>query len=97
MYERLRVHESTLAKGEAQYQNRLEELRTIKTDLKMLNREKTTLSKVSLLAPPPSPTLLTLRLSMKRSPSVKMCFVCIASCFASVSVAGRSRMSLRPP
>lgn len=45
LYEKLRVHESTLAKGETQYQSRVEDIRTLRKDLKSLQREKTNLSK----------------------------------------------------
>ena len=46
VYEKLRVHESTLSKGETQYQSRIDDIRTLKTEIRHLLREKTTLSKV---------------------------------------------------
>lgn len=45
LYEKLRVHESTLSKGETQYQSRVDDIRTLRKDLKGLQREKTNLSK----------------------------------------------------
>lgn len=45
VYEKLRIHESTLAKGETQYQGRLDDIRTLRTDLRLLQRERSTLSK----------------------------------------------------
>ena len=45
VYEKLRIQESTLSKGEVQYQQRIDEIKALKTELKHLQREKGLLSK----------------------------------------------------
>ncbi len=45
VYEKIRIQQSTLNKGELQYQSRLDDIRLLKAELKRLAREKTVLSK----------------------------------------------------
>ena len=46
VYEKIRIQQSTLAKGEVQYHNRLEDIRLLRTEIKKLRREKAILNKV---------------------------------------------------
>eukprot|EP00053_Salpingoeca_punica_P007868 m.71478 g.71478 ORF g.71478 m.71478 type:complete len:880 (-) comp14366_c0_seq1:171-2810(-) len=45
VYEKLRIQDNTLAKGEAQYQQRLEDIRLLKREIRKLRREKTLIAK----------------------------------------------------
>ena len=49
VYEKIRIQQSTLAKGEVQYHNRLEDIRLLRTEIKKLRREKAILNKVPKL------------------------------------------------
>lgn len=45
VYEKIKIQQSTLAKGETQYRNRLDDIRLLKMKIKQLQREKTILAK----------------------------------------------------
>ena len=47
VYEKLRIQQTTLSKGETQYRERLEDIRLLKLEIKRLRREKTVLTKSS--------------------------------------------------
>lgn len=45
LYEKLKIQQSTLNKGEMQYIQRLEDIRILKLEIKKMRRERTMLSK----------------------------------------------------
>merc|ERR1712025_540433 len=45
LYEKIKIQQSTLNKGEIQYRQRLEDIRILKLEIKKLRREKTILTK----------------------------------------------------
>ncbi len=45
LYEKLKIQESTLHKGEAQYTQRVEDIRILKLEIKKMRRERNMLSK----------------------------------------------------
>ena len=45
LYEKIKIQQSTLAKGEMQYRQRLEDVRLLKLEIKKLRREKNILNK----------------------------------------------------
>lgn len=45
LYEKIKIQQSTLAKGEIQYRQRLQDIRLLKLEIKKLRREKTILNK----------------------------------------------------
>jgi len=45
VYEKIKIQQSTLAKGETQYRNRLDDIRLLKMEIKRLQREKAILTK----------------------------------------------------
>nr|XP_002129786.1 cilia- and flagella-associated protein 58 [Ciona intestinalis] len=45
LYEKIKIQQSTLNKGEIQYRQRLDDIRILKLEIKKLRREKTTLTK----------------------------------------------------
>ncbi|CAK8688850.1 cilia- and flagella-associated protein 58-like [Clavelina lepadiformis] len=45
LYEKIKIQQSTLNKGEIQYRQRLEDIRILKLEIRKLRREKTTLTK----------------------------------------------------
>lgn len=45
LYEKIKIQQSTLNKGEIQYNQRLEDIRVLKLEIKKLRREKTILQK----------------------------------------------------
>ena len=45
LHEKIRIHQSTLDKGETQYTQRLEDIRILKLEIKKMRREKTMLSR----------------------------------------------------
>ncbi len=45
LYEKIKIQQSTLNKGEVQYSQRLEDIRILKLEVKKMRREKTILSK----------------------------------------------------
>lgn len=45
LYEKIKIQQSTMNKGEAQYKQRLEDIRILKLDIKRMRREKNILSK----------------------------------------------------
>ena len=45
LYEKIKIQQSTLAKGETQYRQRLEDVRLLKLEIKKLRREKNILNK----------------------------------------------------
>ena len=45
LYEKIKIQQSTLNKGEVQYSQRLEDIRILKLEVKKMRRERTILSK----------------------------------------------------
>lgn len=45
LYEKIKIQQSVLNKGEVQYNQRLEDIRVLKLEIKKLRREKTILQK----------------------------------------------------
>lgn len=45
LYEKIKIQQSTLSKGEVQYAQRLEDIRILKLEVKKMRRERTILSK----------------------------------------------------
>lgn len=45
LYEKIKIQQSTLSKGELQYRQRLEDIRLLKLEIKKLRREKNILNK----------------------------------------------------
>ena len=45
LYEKIKIQQSTLGKGEMQYRQRLEDVRLLKLEIKKLRREKNILNK----------------------------------------------------
>ena len=45
LYEKIKIQQSTLNKGEVQYSQRLEDIRILKLEIKKMRRERTILSK----------------------------------------------------
>ena len=50
VYEKIRIQQATLSKGELQYGNRLEDIRLLRTEIKKLRREKAILNKARRVA-----------------------------------------------
>ena len=49
LYEKIKIQQSTLNKGEIQYRQRLEDIRLLKLEVKKLRREKNILLKILLI------------------------------------------------